>query len=89
MLLLIRRILLILGPQGIAAIAVQGGVATLSEGRDGTFPSAGFPLTEKKAPQEARYSRQERIEVRPFVPKGFSTSRQTESYKCAIALNLR
>ena len=30
-----------------------------------------FLLTENEAPQDARYSRQESIEVRPLVPKGF------------------
>ena len=35
--------------------------------RSGSF----LLLTESEVPQDARYSRQESIEVRPFVPKGF------------------
>ena len=34
-------------------------------------------LTENEAPQDARYSRQESIEVRPLVPKGILSVRQT------------
>ena len=37
-----------------------------------------------EAAQDARYSRQERIEVRPFLPKGFSAVRQIGS--CFIVL---
>ena len=46
-------------PLGIAALAAQGGVATLTEGRDETFSRSGsFPLlTGNEATQDARYSR--------------------------------
>ena len=58
-------------PQGIAALAAQGGVATLTERSDWAFSVMQFfLLTENEAPQDARYSRQVSIEVRPFVPKG-------------------
>ena len=65
-------------PQGIAALAAQGGVATLTERSDETF-SVGqfFLLTGNEAPQDARYFRQESIEVRPLVPKGILSVRQT------------
>lgn len=58
-------------PQGIAALAAQGGVATLTERSDATFEVMQFSSAdENEAPQDARYSRQESIEVRPLVPKG-------------------
>ena len=58
-------------PQGIAALAAQGGVATLTERSDATFSVMQFSSAdENEAPQDARYSRQESIEVRPLVPKG-------------------
>ena len=45
-------------PQGVAALAAQGGVATLTEGRDEAFLVGQFLLlTGNKAPQDARYSR--------------------------------
>ncbi len=63
---------------GIGALAVQGSVAALTEGRDATFPVKQFFLpAENKATQNTRYFRQESIEVRPFVPKGF----------CSIPIN--
>ena len=41
-------------PQGIAALAAQGGVATLTERSDETFPVwQFFLLTENEAPQDA------------------------------------
>ena len=56
---------------GIAALAAQGGVATLTERSDATFSVMQFSSAdENEAPQDARYSRQESIEVRPLVPKG-------------------
>ena len=70
-------------PQGVAALAAQGGVATLTEQSDETFSVwQFFLLTENEAPQDARYSRQESIEVRPLVPKGILSVRQTESFRC-------
>ena len=58
-------------PQGIDAQASQGGVATLTERSDATFEVMQFSSAdENEAPQDARYSRQESIEVRPLVPKG-------------------
>ena len=36
-----------------------------------------FMLTENEAPQGARYSRQESIDVHPLVPKGILSVRQT------------
>ena len=63
-------------PQGIAALAKQGGVATLTEGRDANILGhAVFLLTENEATQDARYFRQESIEVRPSFRQGFSTPR--------------
>ena len=48
------------------------GGATLTERSDETFSVMQlFLLTENEAPQDARYSRQESIEVRSLVPKGF------------------
>ena len=45
-------------PQGVAALAAQGGVATLTEGRDEAFSVGQFLLlTGNEAPQDARYSR--------------------------------
>ena len=68
-------------PQGIAALAAQWGVATLTERSDATFEVMQFSSAdENKAPQDARYSRQESIEVRPFVPKGILSVRQTGIY---------
>ena len=62
-------------PQGIAALAAQGGVATLTERSDATFEVMQFSSAdENEAPQDARYSRQESIEVRPLVPKGIFSS---------------
>ena len=59
-------------PQGIDAQASQGSVAPLTERSDATFEVMQFfLLTENEAPQDARYSRYESIEVRPLVPKGF------------------
>ena len=73
-----NRLLQIARPQGIAALAAQGGVVTLTERSDATFSVwQFFLLTENEAPQDARYSRQESIEVRPFVPKGILSVRQT------------
>ena len=67
-------------PQGIAALAAQGGVATLTERSDATFSVMQlFLLTENEAPQDALLST-ESIEVRPLVPKGVCSgliSRQT------------
>ena len=64
----------------IAALTAQGGVATLTERSDATSRSVSFLLlTESEAPQDARYFRQESIEVRPFVPKGILSARQTGS----------
>ena len=58
-------------PQGIDAQASQGSVAPLTERSDATFEVIQFfLLTENEAPQDARYSRYESIEVRPLVPKG-------------------
>lgn len=66
-------------PQGIAALAAQGGVATLTERSDATFEVMQFSSAdENEAPQDARYSRQESIEVRPLVPKGIFQLRKTE-----------
>ena len=65
-------------PQGIDAQASQGSVAPLTEQSDETFSVwQFFLLTENEAPQDARYSRQERMKVRPLVPKGFLSVRQT------------
>lgn len=63
--------------QGINGRASQGSLAPLVErsskhSRSGVFLSAG-----NEAPQDARYSRQERMKVRPLVPKGFLSVRQT------------
>ena len=45
-------------PQRIAALAAQGGVATLTERSDANIlGQAVFLLTENEAPQDARYSR--------------------------------
>ena len=35
-------------PQGIAALAAQGGVATLTEGRDETFPVGQFSSADRE-----------------------------------------
>ena len=67
-------------PQGIAALAAQGGVATLTERSDATFSvKQFFLLTENEAPQDALLST-ESIEVRPLVPKGILSVRQTGIY---------
>ena len=69
-------------PQGIAALAAQGGVATLTERSDAAFEVwQFFLLTENEAPQDALLST-ESIEVRPLVPKGILSVRQTESFRC-------
>ena len=48
------------------------GVATLTEGRESNILGlAVFLLTENEVPQDARYFRQESIEVRPLAHKGF------------------
>ena len=66
-------------PQGIAALAAQGSVALLTERSDATFSVMQYPLlTENEAPQDALLST-ESIEVRPLVPKGFLSVRQTGS----------
>ena len=66
-------------PQGVAALAAQGGVATLTEGRDEAFSVMQFfLLMENEAPQDALLST-ESIEVRPLVPKGILSARQTGS----------
>ena len=66
-------------PQGIAALAAQGGVAPLTERSDATFSVRQFFLpTGNEAPQDALLST-ESIEVRPFVPKGLLSLRQTGS----------
>ena len=66
-------------PQGIAAQASQGGVATLTERSDATFSVRQFFLpTGNEAPQDALLST-ESIEVRPLVPKGILSVRQTGS----------
>ena len=68
-------------PQGIDAQASQGSVAPLTEQSDETFSVwQFFLLTESEAPQDARYFRQESIEVRPLVPKGILSVRQIGSY---------
>ena len=68
-------------PQGIAALAAQGGVPPWRKEVTQHSRSCSFLLlTESEAPQDARYFRQESIEVRPLVPKGFFSgliSRQT------------
>ena len=69
-------------PQGIDAQASQGSVAPLTEQSDETFPVwQFFLLTENEAPQDALLSI-ESIEVRPLVPKGILSVRQTESFRC-------
>ena len=35
-------------PQGIAALAAQGGVATLTEGRDATFSVMQYPSADRE-----------------------------------------
>ena len=50
--------------------------------RSGSF----LLLRSNEAPQDARYSRQESIEVRPLVPKRFSTARWIVVYRMAIFL---
>ena len=65
-------------PQGIAALAAQGGVATLTEGRDETFSVRQFSSTGNEAPQDALLST-ESIEVRPLVPKGIFRFRFSEN----------
>ena len=76
-------------PQGIAALAAQGGVATLTERSDAAYSRSCsiLLLTENEAPQDARYSRQESIEVRPLVPKGILSVRQTGIYSCNSSIN--
>ena len=67
-------------PQGIDAQASQGSVAPLTERSVETFSVGQFSSAdENEAPQDARYSRQESIEVRPLVPKGILSVRQTGS----------
>ena len=67
-------------PQGIAALAAQGGVAPLTERSDATFSVRQFFLpTGNEAPQDALLST-ESIEVRPLVPKGLLSLRQTGIY---------
>ena len=57
--------------QGIDAQASRGSVAPLTERSDEAFSSGSFLLlTGNEAPQDARYSRWESMNVRPFVPKG-------------------
>ena len=69
-------------PQGIDAQASQGRVAPLTEQSDETFSVwQFFLLTENEAPQDALLST-ESIEVRPLVPKGILSVRQTESFRC-------
>ena len=69
-------------PQGIDAQASQGSVAPLTEQSDETFSVwQFFLLTENEAPQDALLST-ESIEVRPLVPKGILSVRQTESFRC-------
>lgn len=41
-------------------------------------------LTENEAPRDARYSRQERIEVRTFVPKGSLRGLNTTHFVCSF-----
>ena len=53
--------------QWIGALAAQGGIATLTEASDATFSvKQFFMITKNEAPQDARRSRQENIEVRYF-----------------------
>ena len=40
-----------------------------------------------EAPQDARYSRQESIEVRPLVPKGILSVRQTVKETIGVGVN--
>ena len=69
-------------PQGIDAQASQGSVTPLTEQSDETFSVwQFFLLTENEAPQDALLSI-ESIEVRPLVPKGILSVRQTESFRC-------
>ena len=62
---------------GDSRISGARGVATLTEGRDATFSvKQFFLLTENEATQDALLST-ESIEVRPLVPKGVLSLRQT------------
>ena len=67
-------------PRLTAALAAQGGAAVLTERGDATFEVSRFSSADREwssAPTACWldcthwYSRQESIEVRPFVPKGF------------------
>ena len=53
------------------------GVATLTEQGDWHSRSCSFFLRSNEARQDARYFRQKSIEVRPLVPKGILSVRQT------------